>query len=468
MIRPLEALTDNVRTTSSETQASGLATSDSGLQTRLSGLPTPNSGLQTPLRLVRIIDRLNIGGPAKHVVWLTAWVDPGRFESTLIVGTVPDSEGDMFYFAREMGVRPLIVREMTRELGLRDIVVIWKLLGHLFRIKPDLIHTHKAKAGATGRLAAYIYRWATPSALWLRPRPCKLVHTFHGHIFDGYYGPARTRLFIWIERMLAWLCTDRIIVISPQQRRDICDRYRIGKPAQFTVIPLGLDLDEIEKHPGTLRRELEADERDILIGTVGRLCEIKNHALLLEAAAILLRARDPSLPCIRFVFVGDGELRPALEAQARRLGIESAITFLGFRKDAVAIYSDFDLVALTSTSEGTPLTLIEAMAAGRPVVATEVGGVVDILGERLEPNGEISLWEHGITTTGQSAASFAEALTYLIEHPDRRREMGCRGRLYVRTRLSRERLVRDIESQYDQLLQPAAALTELPVASIRT
>jgi len=357
---------------------------------------------------------------------------------------------------------------MSRELGLSDVKVIWKLLLLMFRIKPDLIHTHKAKAGAAGRLAAFIYKWSTPSILWLRPRQCKIVHTFHGHIFHGYYGRAKTRLFIWIERLLAWLCTDRIIVISPQQRQDICERFQIGRPSQFTIIPLGLDLDEIQEASNGLRKELTVSESEIVVGAVGRLCAVKNHALLLEAAAILLRERDPGGPRIRFVLVGDGELRQKLESQALRLGIRDAVTFTGFRKDAASIYSNFDLVALTSTNEGTPLTLIEAMAAGRPVVATEVGGVVDILGERVEWTGAFSVWEHGITVSDQDAVSFARALRFLIDRPDRGREMGARGRSYVRTSLSRNRLIHDIEAVYQQLLGPEVASAAGAATSVRT
>jgi len=374
----------------------------------------------------------------------------------------------MSYFAEQAGVRPLIVKEMSRELGLRDLVVVWKLLVHLFRIKPHLVHTHKAKAGAAGRLAALIYKWATPSVLWLTPRPCKVVHTFHGHIFYGYYGPAKTRLFIWIERMLAWLCTDRIIAISPQQRSDICERYGVGDPAQFNIVPLGIDFDEIAVKRGDLRREIRAGEDEVIVGSVGRLCEVKNQALLLDAAALLLRDRDPGTPRIRFVIVGDGELRGQLEEHARRLGIEDSIIFCGFREDAAAIYSDFDLAVLTSTNEGTPLTLVEAMAAGRPVVATEVGGVVDILGERLNRAGRISIWEQGITAGSGDADGIAEALAYLIERPDTRAEMGSRGRLYVHAQLSRKRLIRDIEALYQELLDTEATALEVAAAPVRT
>jgi glycosyltransferase involved in cell wall biosynthesis len=374
----------------------------------------------------------------------------------------------MSYFAEGAGVRPLIVKEMSRELGLRDLVVVWKLLAHLFRIKPDLIHTHKAKAGAAGRVAAFIYKWATPSVLWLTPRPCKVVHTFHGHIFYGYYGRGKTKLFIWIERMLARLCTDRIIAISPQQRTDICDRYGVGAQSQFTILPLGIDLDEVGGNPGEFRREIGVDEDEIIIGSVGRLCGVKNHALLLDAAALVLRDRDPGAPRVRFVIIGDGELRGYLEERSRRLRIEDSVIFAGFREDAAAIYRELDLVVLTSTNEGTPLTLLEAMAAGLPVVATEVGGVVDILGERLNRARRISIWEHGITAASGDAAGIAEGLDYLIGKPDARGEMGARSRLYVRARASRNRLIRDIEALYHELLDLEGAAPEVAAAPVRT
>src|SRR5215813_15076203 len=196
------------------------------------------------IRVVRIIDRLNIGGPAKHVTWLTAGLDPERFETTLITGVVPAGEGDMSYFARAAGVSPLVIEEMSRELSLGDMVVIFKILRELFRLKPHIVHTHKAKAGAVGRVAALIYKWLTPTALWLRPRKVGIVHTYHGHIFHSYYGAAKTRLFLVIERALARFCTDRIVTISEQQRDEICRKFKVGRSDQFRVIPLGIDFNE--------------------------------------------------------------------------------------------------------------------------------------------------------------------------------------------------------------------------------
>ena len=405
------------------------------------------------IRVVRIIDRLNIGGPAKHVTWLTAGLNPDEFETTLIAGTVPEGEGDMSYFARAAGVEPQVISEMSREIGLRDLVVIAKLIGRLWKLKPHVIHTHKAKAGAAGRIAAMVYKWLTPSALWLRPRPCRIVHTYHGHIFHSYYGAAKTRLFVAIERALAH-STDRIIVISQQQRREINELFGVGRPEQFRVIPLGLDLNEMTVGGG-LREEFRITRDEVAIGIVGRLCEVKNHALLLEAARLIERA-DGS-PRLHFFVIGDGHLRGALERQAREAGIRDRVVFTGFREDATSLYADLDVVALTSLNEGTPLTLIEALACGRAVAATEVGGVVDLLGARREARDGFTIWEHGVTAPSRDAEAFARALDYLITRPQLCREMGERGRAFVKAHLSTIRLVNDHEGVYKEL---AGIITE--------
>ncbi len=398
------------------------------------------------LRVVRIIDRLNVGGPAKHVVWLSAGLDSKRFETVLITGTVPRGEGDMSYFARSEGVEPVIIREMSRELGPRDIVVIAKLLKELWRARPDIVHTHKSKAGAAGRIAATIYKWLVPSSLWLKPRECRVVHTYHGHIFHSYYGAAKTRLFLSIDRMLARFCTDRIITISEQQRRELAHRFKVGPGDRFRVVPLGIDCDEAGESHGSLAAEFGISPLELVVGTVGRLCEVKNYGLLLDASARALGPRE------RLVIIGDGHLRRELEEKARALAMSDRVVFTGFRRDAPSLYRELDILALTSLNEGTPLTLIEAMNAGIPVVSTEVGGVTDIMGARREGGDGFTVWDHGLTVASGDAAGFARALRFLIERPDLRREMGSRGSAFVRARLSRDRLVEDIERLYEEVI----------------
>jgi glycosyltransferase involved in cell wall biosynthesis len=400
------------------------------------------------IRVVRIIDRLNIGGPAKHVTWLSAGLNSQEFKTVLITGTVPPKEGDMSYFAHAAGLEPVIISEMSRELSPRDLVVVYKLAVELFRWKPHIVHTHKAKAGATGRVAALLYKWLTPSALWLRPRKCKIVHTYHGHIFHSYYGRFKTRLFLAVERLLAIICTDRVITISEEQRREICGTFKVGRLEQFAVIPLGIDFGEIGSRRSRLRDELKLDDKIPLIGIAGRLCEVKNHEMLLEVAANL-RALEVGA---HFVIIGDGHLRETLEKKVRELGISEMVSFTGFREDALSLYADLDIVALTSLNEGTPLTLIEAMCCKVPVMATEVGGVVDLMGARHERNGSYTIWDHGVTAPSRDVPSFASGLKFLIEREDLRREMGERGRLFVRSRLSKDRLISDIKDLYRELL----------------
>ncbi|HEY9404259.1 MAG TPA: glycosyltransferase [Pyrinomonadaceae bacterium] len=441
------------------------------------------------MRVVRIIARLNVGGPAKHVAWLTAGTRRVGIESELIAGTVPPGEDDMSYFAAGQGVRPIILPEMTREVSPKDAVTVWKLYRLFRRLRPDIVHTHTAKAGTVGRLAGLCYRWLTPAALVGRPRACRFVHTYHGHIFHSYYGRLKTLIFLTIERVLALTATDSIVAISQQQFREIHGQFGVGRARQFKVIPLGLDLEAFanwRERRTAARAGFEAGEDELLVGIVGRLTEIKNHKLFIEAAhAYLTRragARDEAGATarrVRFVVIGDGQLRGELEAQARSLGIADRVTFTGTRSDPENFYPALDIVALTSLNEGTPLTLIEAMANARPVVATAVGGVVDLVGGAVEngagrrgvgaTNNEVAtavegeaayiVCERGVRVQTGDAEAFCEALRLVVADEELRREMGERGRAFVSEHYSKERLVRDMLNLYSELLpSPSVAV----------
>ena len=416
------------------------------------------------MKIVRIIARLNVGGPARHVTWLTAALSAAGVESVLIAGRVPPGEGDMTYFAKAHGVEPLIIPEMSREISAKDAITIWKLYRQLVRLKPDIVHTHTAKAGTAGRIAGMLYRWLVPSALILRPRPCRFVHTYHGHIFHSYYGALKTRLFLLIEKVLARVATDKVVVISPQQYREIHETFGVGRSRQFAVIPLGLDLEEFSDWPKrrhVLRDELGASDREVLVGIVGRLTEIKNHRLFLRTAAHFKKERDGGKAGarrrVRFLVIGDGHLSDALKEEARSLGLADDVLFLGQRDDPENFYPGLDIVALTSLNEGTPLTLIEAMANERAVLARAVGGVVDLLGDEtgapLAQSKEYALCERGMLVRASSdARAFADALSLLIENKELRREMGERGRRFVERSYSKERLVADVTKLYQELL----------------
>lgn len=410
---------------------------------------------ERPLRVLRIIDRLNVGGPTKHVTWLTAGLARAGTETTLVTGTIAPGEGDMSWFARDAGVAPVVLPAMSRALSPGDLAVTWKLYRMMRRLRPDVVHTHKSKAGAVGRAAALLYRWTTPSALRGRPRPLVVVHTFHGHVFRGYYGRAASRAFVWIERALARLVTDRIVTISEQQRSEIVGRYGVGTPRATVVIPLGLDLPEAGDGAG-VRAELGVAEGETLIGIVGRLCEVKDHATMLAAFAQLVTSGVPA----RLAVVGDGHLREALEAQARALGVADRVHFLGFRDDMADVYAALDVVALTSVNEGTPLTLLEAMACGRPVAATAVGGVVDILGARQRSVDGVCVWEHGVTAPAGDAAGFAAALRHLALRPAARTLMGASGRAWVMANMTADRLIRDVRRLYERLARERDVVRE--------
>ncbi|HYY56617.1 MAG TPA: glycosyltransferase [Pyrinomonadaceae bacterium] len=443
------------------------------------------------MKVVRIIARLNVGGPARHVTWLTAALNDRGLESVLVAGTVPPGEGDMTYFARAHGVEPVIIPEMSREISWKDALTVWKLYRLLVRLRPDIVHTHTAKAGTAGRLAGLLYRWLVPSALFLRPRPCRFVHTYHGHIFHSYYGALKSGLFLLIEKALARTATDSIIVISPQQYGEIHERFGVGRASQFSCIPLGLDLEAFAGWTArrrVLRDEIGARDEDVLVGIVGRLTEIKNHKLFLEAAARYMKERAATEDAaaakdaaaarrrVRFLVIGDGHLSGALEEEAERLGLGADVVFMGQRDDAENFYPGLDIVALTSLNEGTPLTLIEAMANERAVVSVAVGGVVDLVGDErgamstlgdeksamsarppLFAGGEeYAVCERGVLVRPHDAEAFGKALAAIVEDEGLRRELGERGRRFVESHYSKERLIGDVRKLYEELLPRAS------------
>ena len=412
------------------------------------------------MKIVRVIARLNVGGPAKHVVWLTDGLQLPEYASLLVTGKVPPGEDDMGYFATEMGVTPIFVPEMSREISVQDALTVWKLYKLFLRERPDILHTHTAKAGTVGRLAGLLYRWLTPRVLIGRPRRCRFVHTYHGHIFHSYYGALKTRLFLSIEKVLAKLATDRIVVISQQQRREIEENFGVGRARQFVVIPLGLDLEpftEWQTRGRDFRDELELKQDDVLVGIVGRLTEVKDHELFLKAVALWKErfSKGSSGPVVRFVIIGDGHLKDALIDQARALDLVESVRVVGSRRDMANVYPALDIVALTSRNEGTPLTLIEAMANARPVISTAVGGVVDLLGGPLSPNrvASFEVRERGISVPSRDPSAFAEGLDRLVNNAGLRREIGERGLQFVTANYSKDRLLEDMKRLYADLLK---------------
>lgn len=379
------------------------------------------------LRVVRVIARLNVGGPALHATLLTERLDPRRYDSLLVAGSEAEREGNYLALRGKSVDRLRVLPSLGREIRLgRDLGVLWRLAGLLRRLRPHVVHTHTAKAGTLGRLAARLARVPI------------VVHTYHGHVFRGYFPPRTTRLFVAIERYLARR-TDRLLAVSPTVRDEVL-ACGIGRPDRFAVVPLGLDLEPFlgcEGRRGELRAELGVEPEALLVGIVARLVPIKAHEVFLRAAASTVRR----VPRARFLIVGDGERRAELEGLARELGVADRTRFLGWRSDLDRVYADLDLVALTSQNEGSPVSLIEAMAAARPVVATRVGGVPDLVEDG--PTG----W---LVPPGDADA-LASAIAALLGDPERRRKLGEAARARAYPAYSAERLLGDIDRLYTEL-----------------
>ncbi|MEW6664801.1 MAG: glycosyltransferase [Thermodesulfobacteriota bacterium] len=404
-----------------------------------------------PIRILRIIARLNIGGPAIQAVSLSARLPGNSYRTLLVCGKVGTHEGDMSYLGFSEGIRPLFLPGLGREISaIRDPASLNQLRRVMQEFRPHIVHTHTAKAGTLGRLAGISLNLAREAR-----RRIRLVHTFHGHVFRGYFSPWKSLVFILIERSLARF-TDRIIVISPHQHFDICRRFRISHPGRVEIIPLGFDLEgfrDVHRHRESARSRLlgNAGANVRMVSIIGRLTPIKNHRMLFQAVKCLRDwGRGGSL---RFLLVGDGELREDLAASARDLGIEDQVIFAGWQKDMAPVYGASDLVALTSLNEGTPVALIEAMAAGVPVIATQVGGVPDLLG-RVESglNEGYGLAPRGMLVRSGDAEGLARGLLFAVENGAKLEEARVRAQDYVHAQYKAERLVKDMDELYVRLL----------------
>lgn len=388
-------------------------------------------------RVLQVIDRLNVGGPARVVFWLAEGLNQRDVTTQIICGQPALGEVEMDWIGTNQAQTVYRLPELGREISWRDLGVTWKLLKFFRAWEPDVVQTHKAKAGAVGRVAAWLYNH-------LFGGRCRVIHLFHGHVLHGYYGPWRSALFLAIERVLAATATDCIVTLSRLQQEEILGRYRIGKPSQHVIVELGL-ADE-PAVPGALRDLLGREREWDLIGWAGRLTEIKEPELLVRAAQILA----PTQPRAHFVLLGDGHLRAPLESLVCELRLGQRLTFLGSRTDIRALYGDLALLVLTSRNEGTPLVLLEAMAAGVPVVATAVGGVPNLMGERIDEQGPLTIWSHGVTIPAGDAAALASALQWLLPQVALRQQMGRQAQEWVRRHRSKEKMI----EQLAQIYQP--------------
>jgi len=384
------------------------------------------------VRVLRVIARLNVGGPALHVSYLAKGLTERGYDTMLVAGRVGDSEGSMEYASRELGVEPHYLAPLKRDISAwSDSAAMWSIRGLIREYRPHIVHTHTAKAGAVGRMAALTARL---------PEPPIVVHTFHGHVLRGYFDPKRTAAFRVIERSLARK-TDRLIAVSPEVRDDLVDEG-IAPPEKFEVIRLGLDLERRATpdpaQSAELRARLGAGDSSLLIAWLGRMTQIKRVDDLLTAFADL-RARGIDA---HLALAGDGPLRLGLEGLARELGVADRAHFIGLQREVAPLYGAADVVALTSGNAATPVTLIAALAAGTAIVSTDVGGVRDVVRDG----------ETGLLVEAGDTAGIASAFERLAADPGLRRGLAEAGRSDVRQRYSVERLVGDVDGLYRRLL----------------
>lgn len=398
-------------------------------------------------RILRIINRFNLGGPTYNAAYLSKYLPPD-FETLLVGGEKDDSEDSSEFIVKNLGLEPEVIPEMRRDIDLKnDYEAYRKIVSLIKDFKPDIVHTHASKAGTIGRLAASNLKVPV------------ILHTFHGHVFHSYFGKVKTIMYKNIERNLARK-SSAIIAISEKQKTELCLVHRICKPDKIKVIPLGFDLirftENMDQKRFRFRSEYNLDEDEIAVGIIGRIVPVKNHRLFLEAAAKVLKKTQQK---VRFFIIGDGEDRLRTETIARELSVpfvdatldkgKYPLTFTSWIKDIDVACAGLDIVALTSLNEGTPVSLIEAQAANKPIVTTNVGGIENVVIE-----GVTALLSHSKT----DATPFATLLLQLIENPKLRADMSRVGWDHVRNKFHYTRLIRDMSDLYYRLLEAPPVL----------
>jgi glycosyltransferase involved in cell wall biosynthesis len=381
---------------------------------------------------MRVIARLNMGGPALHVSYLSKGLESRGYETTLVSGKLARGEDTMAYVADALGVEPVTVASLHREVSpVYDAAAIAWLVREIRRVRPHILHTHTAKAGAVGRTAALLAGDA---------RPPVIVHTFHGHVLRGYFGPLQTRFFRETERLLA-RHTTRLIAVGPQVRDDLV-ALGVAPAERFAVVRLGIDLESrvlgAADERAAMRTLFGLTDSRFVVGWIGRMTAIKRVPDVLHAFHGLRSSGvDAAL-----VLVGDGPDRVMVETLARELGIAQSTYFVGYQRDVRPYYALFDTLILPSANEGTPVVAIESLAAQRPVVATRVGGVPDVVTDG----------EDGILVEPGDIAALARALAALASDPDLRARLGRAGSELVVPRYRVDRLVDDVDRLYRELL----------------
>lgn len=390
-------------------------------------------------RVLRIINRLNLGGPTYNASYLSRYLSP-EFETLLVAGMKDESEESSEFIAEQLGLKPLYIPEMHREIGLMNDRKAYLRIKKIIKdFKPDIVHTHAAKAGTVGRLAA------------LNCNVPVVLHTFHGHVFHSYFNPVITQLFLQIERYLARR-SSRIIAISPLQKKELAGKYKLCNPEKISIVPLGFDLDRFyvnrNENRKSFREKFFLKDNEIAIGIIGRLVPVKNHSLFLKSFKLIA----DQFPKIKAFIIGDGEIRNQIEKECEQLKLNytdkkeefsnSKIIFTSWIKNIEWALAGLDIVALTSLNEGTPVSLIEAQAAAKAIITTDVGGIRDI----VLPD------QSALLSASDNVDQFASGMQKLISDKTLRNNFGLKGEQFVKERFSYQRLVEDMRKLYRELL----------------
>lgn len=371
---------------------------------------------------------------------LTKYLSP-EYEMLLVAGTKQDSEESSDYIVRDMGLNFESIPEMHRSIHpIRDYKSYRKLRKMIREFKPDIVHTHAAKAGALGRLAA------------LHENVPVILHTFHGHVFHSYFSPLKTKIFLIIERYLAKK-TSGIIAISERQKKDLFWKYSICKSDKIHMIPLGFDLrkfrENIDEKRMAFRKKYLLEDDEIAIGIISRLVPVKNHSLFIASAAHVMKQTKKK---VRVFIIGDGESKGELLNEVETLNlnytnfpknpVKADFTFCSWIKDVDMAISGLDIIAMSSHNEGTPVSLIEAQAGDKPVISTNVGGIENVVLRN----------ETALLVDSNNYIEYAAQLLRLVEDDALRKRLGSNGWEFVREKFHFTRMIKEVGTLYKQLL----------------
>lgn len=389
------------------------------------------------IKVLHIITRFDKGGSAQNTYLSLLGLKKKKYQLSLVSGLSLESE--MKYEeikAKEKDIQilesegiefiqcPFLLRRINVIKDLKAFFDIWRIIK---KYNPLIVHTHSSKAGLLGRLAAKLARVPI------------IIHTPHGHVFFGYFGSFKTKIFIILERFVSRI-TDKIVALTNEEKKDYI-KFRIANEDKFDVIYSGIELNKFKELPfnenQNFKRELGIPENYLVVGTVGRLVPVKGPEFLIEAAKYIIS----KYPEVFFIFTGDGPLEQNLERQAFKSGIKDNIIFLGWRNDIAGIISVYDIFALPSLNEGMGRVLVEAMALGKPIVASNVGGIPDL----------VTHGKNGFLVPPKNPEKLAKYIQILIGDKEKRKKMGQAGKEMVKN-FSKEKMVEKIANLYEELL----------------